>query len=90
VPVVSSNNVPNSNISGHLLSNVRNNNAYDGDFTKLVAVAFAPNALLAGETISLTSAVWYSEEKKTWFVDAHLAFGVTVNRAEYAGRIVIP
>lgn len=90
VPVVSSNNVPNSNISGHLLSNIRNNNAYDGDFTKLVAVAFAPNALLAGETISLTSAVWYSEEKKTWFVDAHLAFGVTVNRAEYAGRIVIP
>lgn len=90
VPVVSSNNVPNSNITGHLLSNTRNGNAYDGDFTKLVAVAFAPNALLAGETISLTSAVWYSEEKKTWFVDAHLAFGVTVNRAEYAGRIVIP
>lgn len=90
VPVVSSNNVPNSNITGHLLSNNRNSNAYDGDFTKLVAVAFAPNALLAGETISLTSAVWYSEEKKTWFVDAHLAFGVTVNRAEYAGRIVIP
>lgn len=90
VPVVSSNNVPNSNITGHLLSNTRNSNAYDGDFTKLVAVAFAPNALLAGETISLTSAVWYSEEKKTWFVDAHLAFGVTVNRAEYAGRIVIP
>jgi hypothetical protein len=90
VPVVSSNNVPNSNISGHLLSNTRNGNAYDGDFTKLVAVAFAPNALLAGETISLTSAVWYSEEKKTWFVDAHLAFGVTVNRAEYAGRVVIP
>ena len=90
VPVVSSNNVPNSNITGHLLSNTRNGNAYDGDFTKLVAVAFAPNALLAGETISLTSAVWYSEEKKTWFVDAHLAFGVTVNRAEYAGRIILP
>ncbi|MDY3199064.1 MAG: hypothetical protein RBT58_11940, partial [Pseudomonadaceae bacterium] len=62
----------------------------DGDFTKLVAVAFAPNALLAGETIPLTTAVWYSEEKKTWFVDAHLSFGVTPNRAEYAGRILIP
>jgi hypothetical protein len=55
-----------------------------------VAVAFAPNALLAGETIPLTTAVWYSEEKKTWFVDAHLSFGVTPNRAEYAGRILIP
>jgi len=90
VPVVSSNNVPNTNITGHPLSNTRNSSAYDGDFTKLVAVAFAPNALLAGETIPLTTAVWYSEEKKTWFVDAHLSFGVTPNRAEYAGRILIP
>lgn len=90
VPVVSSNNVPNTNVTGHLLSNTRNSNAYDGDFTKLVAVAFAPNALLAGETIALTPAVWYSEEKKVWFIDAHLSFGVTPNRAEYAGRIVKP
>lgn len=90
VPVVSSNNLPNTNITAHPLSNARNSNAYNGDFTKLVAVAFAPNALLAGETIALTPAVWYSEEKKTWFVDAHLAFGVTPRRAEYAGRIVKP
>lgn len=90
VPVVSSNNVPSTNITAHPLSNTRNSNAYNGDFTKLVAVAFAPNALLAGETISLTPAVWYSEEKKTWFVDAHLAFGATPNRAEFAGRIVLP
>lgn len=90
VPVVSSNNVPNTNITSHPLSNSRNSNAYNGDFTKLVAVAFAPNALLAGETIALTPAVWYSEEKKTWFIDAHLSFGVTPNRAEYAGRIVTP
>lgn len=90
VPVVSSNNVPNSNITGHMLSNTANGNAYDGNFTKLVAVAFAPNALLAGETIALTPAVWYSEEKKVWFIDAHLSFGVTPNRAEYAGRIVKP
>ena len=90
VPVVSSNNVPNSNVSGHLLSNTRNSNAYDGDFSKLVAVAFSPDALLAGETISLTPAVFYSEESKLWFIDAHLAFGVTPYRPEYAGRIVKP
>lgn len=90
VPVISSNNLPNTNITGHLLSNARNSNAYDGDFTKLVAVAFSPDALLAGETISLTPAVWYSEEKKVWFIDAHLAFAATPNRAEFAGRIVKP
>lgn len=90
VPVVSSNNVPNTNITAHELSNSRNSNAYNGDFTKLVAVAFAPDALLAGETISLTPAVFYSEESKLWFIDAHLAFGVTPNRAEFAGRIMKP
>lgn len=90
VPVVSSNNVPNTNVVGHQLSNARNSNAYDGDFTKLVAVAFAPDALLAGETISLTPAVFYDEKSKLWFIDAHLAFGVKPERAEYAGRIVKP
>lgn len=90
VPVVSSNNVPNTNITAHSLSNSRNSNAYNGDFTKLVAVAFAPEALLAGETISLTPAVFYDEKSKLWFIDAHLAFGVTPDRAELAGRILIP
>jgi len=90
VPVVSSNNVPNSNITNHFLSNARNSNAYNGDFSKLVAVAFAPNALLAGETIPLTTAVWYDELSKSTYIDAHLSFGVTPNRAEYAGRIVLP
>lgn len=90
VPVVSSNNVPNTNITSHLLSTSRNSNAFNGDFTKLVAVAFAPDAILAGETIPLTPAVFYSEESKMWFVDAHLAFSATPNRAEYAGRIVLP
>lgn len=90
VPVVSSNNVPNTNITGHLLSNTRNSNAYDGDFSKLVAVAFAPDALLAGETIGLTPAVFWDEKSKLWFIDAHLAFAVKPDRAEYAGRIVLP
>jgi hypothetical protein len=90
VPVVSSNNVPNTNITAHALSNSRNSNAYNGDFSKLTAVAFAPDALLAGETISLATKVWFSDEVKMWFIDAYLAFGVTPNRNEYAGRIVLP
>jgi hypothetical protein len=88
--VVSSNNVPNTNISGHLLSNAANSNAYDGDFTKLVGIALSARALLAGETIPLTSDVWYNKEYKSWFVDSHLAYAVTPNRAEYAGAIWLP
>lgn len=90
VPVVSSNNVPNTNVTGHFLSNSRNSNAYDGDFTKLAAVAFSAEALLAGETIPLTTAVWFSDEYKLWFIDAYLSFGVRPDRGEYAGRIVLP
>lgn len=84
-PVVSSNNVPNTNITGHKLGT-----AYDGDFSKLVGIAFAPKALLAGETIPLESDVFYDKIYKSWFVDSHLAFGVTPDRAEYAGAIWLP
>ena len=86
VPVVQSNNFPGgSNITGHLLGS-----AYDGDFTKVVAAAFSPRALLAGETIPLTTDVFWDKVTKQWFVDAHLAYGVTPNRAEYSGIIVKP
>lgn len=91
VPVVSSNNFPGgSNIASHLLSNADNGNAYDGDFTKAVAVAFSPRALLAGETIPLTTDVFWDQKSKHWFVDAYLSFAVGPNRAEFSGAIYKP
>jgi hypothetical protein len=89
-PVTSSNNVPSTVISGHHLSNAANSNAYDGDFTKLVALAFSPKALLAGETIPLEHKVWWSDMYKMWVIDSHTAYGVTGDRAEYAGAILLP
>lgn len=91
VPVLRTNNFPaGSNITGHLLSNAGNGNAYNGDFTKVVLTAFSPRALLAGETIPLASDVFYDKLYKAWFVDSHLSFGVTPRRAEMAGSILIP
>lgn len=91
VPVISSNNFPGgSTIASHLLSNADNGNAYDGDFTKAVAVAFSPRALLAGETIPLTTDVFWDQKSKHWFVDAYEAFAVGPNRAEFAGVISKP
>ena len=90
-PVIRSNNFPGGDIiTGHMLSNATNANAYDGDFTKVVACAFSPRALLAGETIPLESDVFYDKLSKSWFVDAHLSYGVTANRAEFAGVIMKP
>lgn len=90
IPVISSNNLPNTVVSGHPLSNAANAQAYDGDFTKVVALLISARALLAGETITLTSKVFFDDLSKQWFVDSWLAFGVTPNRSEYAAVIQIP
>lgn len=89
-PVMRSNNFPTGTISGHLLSTPNNNNAYDGDFSKLAALAFSPKALMAGETIPLTHDLYYDKIFKSWIVDSHAAFGVTGDRSEYAGAILLP
>lgn len=90
VPVFSSNNLPTSLIAGHHLSNAGNGNAYDGDFSKVGALAFSARAIMAGETIPLQSDIFYDKIFKSWFVDSHLAFAVGPNRAEYAGVIALP
>lgn len=91
VPILQSNNFPGGEtITGHFLSNAANSNAYDGDFSKVVASVFSPTALLAGETIPVTTAVFWDEKLKCWFVDCHTAFGVTVDRADFAGAILAP
>jgi hypothetical protein len=46
-----------------------------------------PKALLAGETIPLTSDVYYQKTELQWFIDSWLAFAVTANRAEHAGIV---
>jgi hypothetical protein len=86
VPVMNSMNFPaGTSISGHLLGT-----AFDGDYTKVVASAFSPRALLAGETIPLVTDVFWDKITKQWFVDAHLSYNVTPNRAEFAGVILKP
>lgn len=89
IPVISSNNLPQSNITGHPLSNANNANAYDVDATGVTGLLISPRALLAGETIPLTSHVFFDDLSKQWFVDSWLSFGVTGNRAEFAAVIQI-
>lgn len=89
VPVLSSNNLPNTNITGHFLSNAFNSNAYDGDFTKTVAAIFSPRAIMAGETIPVTSDVFFDKLMLSWCVQSYLSFAVGPNRAEYAAEIAL-
>lgn len=73
----------------HYLSNSGNGNAYDVTQADVncKAILLMPKALLAGETIPLTSKVYYSDIELQWFIDSYLAYGVTPNRAEMAGGI---
>lgn len=76
-------------VADHFLSNAGNGNAYDTtvDDSNCIALFLQPKALLAGETIPLTSKVYYSDIELQWFIDSYLAFGVTPNRAEMAAGI---
>jgi hypothetical protein len=75
--------------TGHYLSNAGNANAYDlsADMAKTVALFLMPKALLAGETIPLTSDVYYKKSELQWYIDSYLSFAATPNRPEYAGVI---
>ncbi len=90
VPVVKSNNIPTTVVSGHLLSNTANGNAYDGDFTKVVGVMLSPKALMAGQTIPVSSDLFYDKLRKSWYIDSDVSFGVAPDRNEYAGVILTP
>jgi hypothetical protein len=81
--------IPQTVITDHFLSNTANGNAYDINAAqaKCVAVIMHPKSLMAGETIPLTSDMWFNREEKQWFIDSFLAFGVTVNRPDCCGAV---
>lgn len=88
-PIVKTARIPNAEIVNHYLSNADNGNAYDilGTQANAVAVLLHPKSLMAGETIPLTSDVWFNREEKSWFIDSFLSFGVTVNRPDVCGAV---
>lgn len=81
--------IPTAAITGHKLSNAGNGNAYDltAEQADSIVVILHPKSLLAGETIPLTSDIWFNKEEKQWFIDSFLAFGVAVNRPDVCGAV---
>lgn len=81
--------IPRDEELNHILSNADNGNAYNitGKETRAVAVILHPKSFLAGETIPLTSDVYFDKVEKQWFIDTWMAFGVTVNRPDCCGAV---
>lgn len=88
-PIIMTNNLP-TTAQTSLLSNAGNGNAYDVSAAeaKVRVLALAPKALLAGETVPLTSKVYWSDPDISWFIDSYLSFGVTPNVSAYAGAVM--
>lgn len=94
LPIVKTNLMPKVKTAvagGEFLSNATNGNAYDisEDDARCVALIMHPKTLLAGETIPLTSKVFYDDKELQWFVDSYLSFGVTVNRPDHTGALFL-
>ncbi|QIG73143.1 major capsid protein [Rhizobium phage RHph_N37] len=87
--IVKSARIPREANDDHFLSNPDNGNAYNVSDTeaKAVAVIIHPKSFLAGETIPLTSDIFFSREEKVWYIDSWLSFGVTVNRPDVCGAV---
>lgn len=92
IPVVKTMRIPIAAITDHYLSNAGNSAAYDitdaSEEIDVVAIVMLPKALLAGETIPLTSKVYYVDSELQWFIDSYLAFAVTPNRPDNVGLVL--
>lgn len=89
VRIIKTARIPIAAITGHDLSNAGNSNFFDvtAEDAKVVAVFVHPKSLLSGETIEMTSDVWFNKEEKMWFIDSWMAFGLSVNRPDVCGAI---
>lgn len=87
--IVKSARIPREENDDHFLSNDANGNAYNitGKEARAVAVIIHPKSFLAGETIPLTSDVYFDKVEKTWFIDSWMSFGVAVNRPDVSGAV---
>lgn len=86
--VVTTNHIPTTNVTGHLLSSALNENWYDGDYTNTIGLLFNHKALLCGQLYGIRTDMWFNKESKTWFVDSWECIGAGPNRCEYAGAIL--
>lgn len=77
------------NVNDHYLSNAANNWAYNNTANDVLceAALVHPKTLLGGETIPITTKIFWDDKDKQWYIDAWTAFAVTPDRAEYAAAI---
>lgn len=84
VPIVMTARQPTAAITNHLLGAAYNLSAAEA---RTVAVVTHPQSLLVGETIPLTSDVWFDKKERQWFIDSFMAYGASPRRADVSGVV---
>lgn len=89
VPIVTTTRLPNAAIPNHVMSDAKNSNFYNvtAAEARTRALIIHPKAIMAAETIPLTSKVYYDNKELQWFIDSYLAFGVNYDRPDCAAAV---
>lgn len=78
------------NVTNHLLSNASNQNAFNGDFTKVVGVLVGPDALFDGWNIDVYTSINHDKRRHTTWYETSCAFTVGIDDAKHAGVLTLP
>lgn len=84
VPLVMTTRMPTAAIASHKLGSDYNWSATEA---KTVAIVTHPQSLLVGETIPLTSDVWFFNIDRNWYIDSFIAFGASPRRPDVSGVV---
>lgn len=88
IPVERSNVFPGGeNVQNHLLSNSSNNNAYDGDFTKVLGTVICTKALQDAYAYQPKYSLDWDFKDICHYITTRVAMGVGIARPEFAGVI---
>jgi len=88
IPVVSTMNLPNSNITSHKLNTTENGNAFNVDFSDMPFVLCSQQALIAAEVLPLTIKYHTSDDTLADLVTSYGSFSVGVDNPRMAGALL--
>lgn len=77
------------NITNHLLSNASNNNAFNGDFTKVWGLVLGIDAIFDGWNIPITTNSYEPDGRHTTVYETYAAFTVGIDDAKHAAVLTI-
>jgi len=87
VPIVKTARIPKVANSSHELGADFNTSAAEA---RCAALILHPKSVLVGETIPMSSKIWFNDEEKSWFIDSWMAFGAAPDRSDVSGAVFYP